>query len=303
VKYRVSSPELHMSNRTAKFVSAIFASLLAAAPFTTTSHSAAAECLSGPKDQTPEGSHWYYRIEHPSERHCWYLRKEDEKAAQLAPSNAAPAANPVLPKPQPAIQRSVADAHAELPQDTGATTAQRPPVPVIDTAVTDAARASAGMAVQAPVPASVVTSRWPGQPDISSPVGPQAAAVVAVANAPSRAVTAPAAVTLATADASSKSQFGSIQMLLTIVMGALSLAAVMGGAIFRFGSTRSISTPETRAPRRVNWGSSNSEGLARSAYTHPRMSAGDVFRDPRAADDPDRRIAEMLARLSRSAAA
>jgi hypothetical protein len=33
------------------------------------------------------------------------------------------------------------------------------------------------------------------------------------------------------------------------------------------------------------------------------MPEGNLPRDPRAADDPDRRIAEMLARLSRSAAA
>ena len=56
-KYCVS-PEMHMPNRTAKFVSAIFASILAGAPLTTISHSAtvaADDCLSGPKGQTPAG--------------------------------------------------------------------------------------------------------------------------------------------------------------------------------------------------------------------------------------------------------
>jgi hypothetical protein len=301
MKYRASSPELHMSNRTAKFVSAIFASLLAGAPFTAISHSAAADCLAGPKDQTPEGSHWYYRIEHPSERHCWYLRKEDEKAAQLASPNSEPVAKPVPAKTQPAIQRSIADAHAELPQDTAATTDQRTPVPAPDTAGTNAV-----MAVpQAPVQTSVITSRWPGQPDMSSPVSPQPVATTTVATAPPKTATPPAAaaVTLATADSSSKKQFGSIPMLLTVVMGALSLTAVMGGAIFRFGSTRSIGEPERRGPRRVNWGSSSGDGLARSAHPHPRMPEDDFPRDPRAADDPDRRIAEMLARLSRARAA
>ena len=114
-----------MSNRTAKLVSAIFASLLAGAPFATVSHGAAAECLSGPKDPTPEGSHWYYRIEHPSERHCWYLRKEGEKLSQVASPAAPPAAKQVSPDPAPAIQRSIADAHAELPQSENATIWQR----------------------------------------------------------------------------------------------------------------------------------------------------------------------------------
>jgi hypothetical protein len=304
-----------MSNRAAKFVSAIFASLLAGAPFTTISHSATAECLTAPKGQTPEGSHWYYRIEHPSERHCWYLRKGDDQAAQLATPNPAPAAKPPLPKTQPGMQRSVADAHAELTQDTGATIGQRNPAPAPDAASTDTVPANPGMASpQAPVEASVITSRWPALSDMSAPISPQPAAAVAspppaaavaVANVPSKAAapSAAAAVKLVTADSTSKSEFGSIQMLLTIVMGALSLAAVMGGAIFKFGSTRSIAIPETRVPRRVNWGSSSTGSLGQSAYTHPRMPEGDSARDPRAADDPNRRIKEMLARLSRSAAA
>jgi len=71
-----------MPNRTAKFASAIFASLLAGVPITTISHSAAGaddECLSSPKDQTPQGGHWYYRIDHATKRNCWYVRAEGEK--------------------------------------------------------------------------------------------------------------------------------------------------------------------------------------------------------------------------------
>ena len=41
---------------------------------------AADDCLSGPKGATPEGSHWYYRVDHATKRHCWYLRAEGEKA-------------------------------------------------------------------------------------------------------------------------------------------------------------------------------------------------------------------------------
>ena len=67
-----------MPSRTAKFVSAIFASVLAGIPLATISHGAtpaADDCLSGPKDQAPQGSHWYYRIEHATKRHCWYLKE------------------------------------------------------------------------------------------------------------------------------------------------------------------------------------------------------------------------------------
>ena len=67
-----------MPNRTAKFVSAIFASILAGTPLATISHGetvAADDCLSAPKGQTPAGGHWYYRIEHGTKRHCWYLAR------------------------------------------------------------------------------------------------------------------------------------------------------------------------------------------------------------------------------------
>jgi hypothetical protein len=306
---RISIGELHMSNRTAKLVSAIFASLLAGAPFATVSHSAAAECLSGPKDQAPEGGHWYYRIEHPSERHCWYLRKEGEKLSQLASPVAPPAAKQVLPEPAPAIQRSIADAHAELPQSESATIWQ--PVPA--TTYENTPRASADVAnPQASVQGSVIASRWPGGPDAGAPVSPQPVSPQALAASPAASASANpqpaapravAAVPLAAADSSSKSQFGSIQMLLTIAMGALSLAAVMGSAVFGFGSRRWKREGETRGHRRVNWDAAGTGDLTPSAYRNTRMPGGHIPRDPRAADDPDRRIAEMLARLSRNAAA
>ena len=74
-----------MQNRTAKFVSAIFASLLAGTPLTTVSHGAvpaADDCLSKPKGLAPEGSHWYYRIDRATKRHCWYLGDQREKLSR-----------------------------------------------------------------------------------------------------------------------------------------------------------------------------------------------------------------------------
>ncbi len=125
-----------MPNRTAKFVSVVFASVLAGIPFTTVSHSAtpaADDCLSAPNEQTPAGSHWYYRIERGTKRHCWYLREEGEKVSQSAPSSAAPAAKPIAPKAEPPIRGSVANARAELPvtsardaADSSAATAPQP---------------------------------------------------------------------------------------------------------------------------------------------------------------------------------
>src|SRR5712664_404583 len=109
---------MQMSTLTAKFVSAIFVSLLAGAPLTTVSHGAVPaddDCLSGPKGQTPSGGHWYYRIDRATKRHCWYLGEEKEKLSRVAPKNSAALTDPVSPQQETAPQQSIADAHAELP--------------------------------------------------------------------------------------------------------------------------------------------------------------------------------------------
>src|SRR6202000_2704204 len=63
-----------MPNRTATLVSAaLSAGISLTASIGAIPARAADECLTAPKGETPGGSHWYYRIEHPSNRHCWYL--------------------------------------------------------------------------------------------------------------------------------------------------------------------------------------------------------------------------------------
>src|SRR5260370_30575068 len=93
-----------MPKRTAKLVSAIFASFLAGAALTIVSNSvalAADDCLAGPKGQTPHGGHWYYRIDHSTKRHCWYLGEEHEKLSQTTPSHSPPSENPAAPNAEP----------------------------------------------------------------------------------------------------------------------------------------------------------------------------------------------------------
>src|SRR5947209_19231758 len=107
-----------MQNRTAKFVSAIFASLLAGMPLATVSHGAvpaADDCPSKPKGLAPEGSHWYYRIDRTSKRHCWYLGDQRERLSRAKPQNSAPIADPATPQKETSTQRPVADTHAGLP--------------------------------------------------------------------------------------------------------------------------------------------------------------------------------------------
>jgi hypothetical protein len=261
-----------MPSRTAKFVSAAFASILAGVPLTTASNSAAPatdNCLSGPKNQAPQGSHWYYRIEHATQRHCWYLKDESEKLSQ--------AASPSSPKAEPAMQRSIANAHAELTsppvrieQATNAAAGQPAPANAAGTETNQLA------APRDPnTQLSAVASRWPEPSNAVSPVNPGPAAgnsgATVQPNSKATRLPAVAAVTLAAADSSSAKQSGAAHMLLIVILGALSIAGLIGSAVLRFGGTRPVDR---------------------------RDMGGDL----RATDDPSRRIAEMMARLSRTAA-
>ena len=163
-----------MSNRTAKFASIIVASFVAGVPLATGSSRAAAtsdDCLITPKEATPEGSHWYYRIEHGTKRHCWYLRSESEKVSQAATPDASPDARPVTPKQAVPMQRSIANAHAELPPP-GST---EPPVHIVTVRPADTA-VQENDAAAAPPPSVVADAGWPnGASDMSSAAPPQSA--------------------------------------------------------------------------------------------------------------------------------
>ena len=108
-----------MTNLAVKFRSAVSAAIVASAPIAMIPLStvgAAEECLTTPKDETPPGKHWYYRIERGTKRHCWYLREEGETSSQAATSTPARRAAPeVAPDRKTKLARSAADAHAELP--------------------------------------------------------------------------------------------------------------------------------------------------------------------------------------------
>ena len=116
-----------MSNHSAKFASAIFATILAGTSFAAVPESGAKtadNCLSGPKGTTPAGHHWYYRFDRATKRQCWYSRDEREKAGRATPQDLSPpsktappsaaASNPVPPLQSPTVSKSVADARAEL---------------------------------------------------------------------------------------------------------------------------------------------------------------------------------------------
>jgi hypothetical protein len=312
-----------MSNRSAKFVAALFASILTGACFTsvtdTRAQAATDNCLTAPKDKTPAGSHWYYRLERGTKRQCWYLRDENDKSARAAPQDSSTdeaaesaAAEPAAPPPRPVVRKSVANAHAEL--TSAQQRVEQEPAAVPEPRTVGMAPPTAFLnspAANTPdttTPSSTVATRWPDSSGVSASSTFRTAAAEPQAAPPETSQTAtqpaptpaPAPVALAAADSSMAKQSASMQMLFLVMAGALALAGITASLIYRFGRAR---RPAIRHDRRAIWDKVHSE------RSSPSMQPGedvpmwrrDEPHDPRAPDDPQRRVTEMLSRLARSA--
>jgi len=232
-----------MSTRTAKFVSAVFAGVLASIPLTTPSQGetpAPDDCLSAPKGDATAGNHWYYRIEHGTKRHCWYLRAQGDRVSQGAPQNILPSPKPPPPQTETVVQRSPADARAELPAQTNRDEASNTDSPPATTDWNAAPRANA---TAANTGSALVASRWL-QPSGASPAaGPTASPQQPATTPPTSAVSptpvaspAPADTTIVpAAEAPSPRGERGLMPLLVAIMGAFTLAC---GLIAKFGRAR-----------------------------------------------------------------
>lgn len=257
-----------MVSRTAKFASSLVAGVLAGTLLTAPRSAAnAAECLTEPGKNTPQGEHWYYRIEQGTKRHCWYTRAGAGKVAQAAASDdAAPAANePATPaQGGDAMPHSLADAHAEYPMPQGRGNAVATPAPA------PAPLASSSPAPDAPradAQASTVASRWPSPetalaPPATAGAAPAVPLTVADATDP---VAATKTATDAPSDASDPAPTAvaappapatpsvSLQMLLAVLGGALALAGLTASIVYRLGRRGRQRRLDTEARRAVLW--------------------------------------------------
>jgi hypothetical protein len=110
-------------------VPAISAGMIAAALAVASSPAAAADCVTEPNRDAPVGQHWYFHLDHATDRKCWYLHATVPAGAAEAP---AMELQSVHPQRRPAVaaeppRRPPAAAPAsELPRRQVATP-QRPP--------------------------------------------------------------------------------------------------------------------------------------------------------------------------------
>jgi hypothetical protein len=252
---------------------------------------AADNCLSGPKGAAPKGSHWYYRIDHATKRNCWYVRAEGEKP--VAPQNSSIAQ--VSPPAETPLQPSVANARAEAgPADIGISNGVvAEPAP--SGADSNAPAADSGQ--------STVASRWLDQTganavDTSTPKPADSGASM---NSSTPSV---AASPLAAADARSASSPGSVSTLFLVIVGALALAALLAGVIFRFGNAKRNDRQDFSRDQRAPWDSIDVSATIRSPplATDALTPQASPARERHEAVIPDE-IVQLLSKLSREAAA
>jgi len=306
-----------MPDRAAKFVSAIFVSALAGAALagvTPGTARAADDCLAAPKGQTPSGSHWYYRIDRASKRNCWYLRSGDEALSRTVQPNPSAAATPAASVAPAPMQRSVADARAELPAQTNIERPKRredSPFPAMPAGPALSQDNAAGT----DTPPSVIASRWPDSSAEGSAVSPQPPATQLAANvqpaspqpdspqsdsAQSDSVVAPPPAVALTAADSSQGLPASMRMLLAVMTGALALAGLTASLVLKFAGARR--TARLRVSRERIWEPVNDGRLILPA--HP---GADVVprrplpRDLDQAREPGDRVADFYAQISKQA--
>lgn len=118
-----------MPGRRAILPSAMFTLVLIAAlssQATRTTH-AADECLAKPNGPTPQGQHWYYRIDHANNnRQCWRLAPEGLPVQKTTPQSEEATASEPDPPQQPRSPKAVIAAPARAPADTVPATAANP---------------------------------------------------------------------------------------------------------------------------------------------------------------------------------
>jgi hypothetical protein len=154
---------------------------------------------------------------------------------------------------------------------------------------------------------TTIASRWPDQLNAGAADDPAPAADNSSTTAPLDTASAPpppaaAPVPFATADAPppASKQPGSMQGLLTIMIAALALAGLVGGAIMRFGRRKGEDEAELNLDRHPVWDREYDDRPLRypaAAGHRPNIGRPRELRTVA----PDDTIKEMLARLARSA--
>jgi hypothetical protein len=136
-----------------------------------TSIARANDCLTAPNALTPQGSHWYYRLDRASQRKCWYVRAMPKPAADGASMSVSPS-DTTPPSPHAEIHAVRPNAASVSSATTDNTAWSIPEVPGPQASTWSKTSAQAA----APAPAAPVV--WPDAPPAVATVKAQEPAAV-----------------------------------------------------------------------------------------------------------------------------
>jgi hypothetical protein len=232
--------------------------LVAAAVWSTVGPSraepATEECKSKPDAPSPSGSHWYYRINRPDGRHCWYLGPLDRTKTRSAVPEPVSRASAAAPKtrrairassqPAPTAEGTVAEAS---PADAAPLQADAAPLQIAP-AGNPSSQASLGPSVASSAQTSVAV-RWPDTSfaparrtseaaPMSSRYGTKAAAVEPL-ESPAKAIPEPSSVAGA-------KEPGLVRLSGTAITSTLALAFFLATVLLRFARRMAVSWRRNR---------------------------------------------------------
>lgn len=305
-----------MSNRSAKFVMAVFAGVLAGASLTAVTdlraQAAADNCLASPKGTTPAGSHWYYRIDRATKRQCWYLREESDTATRAAPpqESSSAEAEPAPAQPRTITRQSVADARAEWvsqqarAEQNSSANAGPPTTGTIAAPNVQGDKRAMGVNVLAPTP--LASTRWPDITSVNSAnPGDLRTAAAADPPAPQPQEAAepqqPAAAPVAPAAAEPAKPTASLQMLFLVMAAALALAGITVSLVVRIGRMRARRA--RRRKRLAMWDSARTRRAPPPTFPdeEAEMWRTEAVHNRRTHGNRKPQVTDTLARLARSA--
>jgi hypothetical protein len=226
-----------MPDRTAIVRSAAFASFLTGVALTIVFGSAAHagdDCITEPKDQPPQGSHWYYHVDPVTHRKCWHQRAEGPTIHQVGSSRPSPLAKPISQQDAEVDrQQPMADSHTEQPIVEAPPTAAGLTGQSTPEASTDAAGAKTP-------PQSIPSSRWPDQPSSALNDRERGLARSAATDAgiDSQGRMPPVFTRGQLATAERPPDISTDHMLLALLVGALALIVATGRLIFKYSTAR-----------------------------------------------------------------
>jgi hypothetical protein len=237
-----------MSRRLTWAVPVVLAASVVAISLGATTGDAADECLSGPKGTAPQGSHWYYRVERSSGRHCWYLGSEGQKVRSVSERTSQQTRKRVAQHsqrtettaPEPAVRSSAPVAIAETKTVasffsqywSSLFSGAEPPK------VATAEEPKFALAADASRPAPpAATTNYAQEQDHADAQDEMPLVWPVLTAAEKEAATAPATTSVPTTTSVSVPALKS-QHMVAILAGALAIAGILMALVYRLGSIR-----------------------------------------------------------------